>query len=84
MYSNKTIHHQELPHFNQQPEADGEMTKFTTPITEFNSLVWNKKKETVSKETGKPLSLKDPIDIPVPDQLTPFRKDLEEMHNLQK
>lgn len=83
MYSDKTIHHQDLPHFNQL-DVDGEMTRFTTPITEFNSLVWNKKKETVSKETGKPLSLKDPIDIPVPDQLAPFRKDLEEMHNLQK
>ena len=79
MYSDKSIHHQLLPC------AQGENTesaKLTKSITDFNSLVWNKKKETISKETGKPLSLKEPIDIAVPDELEPFAADLVAMHNL--
>jgi valyl-tRNA synthetase len=63
-------------------KEDAEMTKYTKQITDFNSMVWNKKKETISKETGKPLSLKDPIDIPVPDELAQFGRDLKEMHKL--
>ncbi len=83
IYSDKSIHHQDMPYYNGQlPETD--MTKFTKAITDFNSLVWNKKKETISPETGKPLSLKDPISIAVPEDLAIFGKDLEEMHNLQK
>jgi valyl-tRNA synthetase len=58
------------------------MTKYTKAIIEFNSMIWNKKKETISKETGKPLSLKDPIDIPVPSELEQFGQDLRSMHNL--
>jgi valyl-tRNA synthetase len=58
------------------------MLHYTKQITEFNSMVWNKKKETTSKETGKPLSLKDPIEIAIPAVLVPFAKDLESMHNL--
>ena len=45
-------------------------------------MVWNKKKETLSKETGKPLSLKDPIYILVPQELKQFGQDLKAMHNL--
>jgi valyl-tRNA synthetase len=56
------------------------MSKFTKQITDFNSLVWNKKKETT--KDGKPLSLKDPIDIVVPTELGPFKDDLKAMHNL--
>jgi valyl-tRNA synthetase len=56
------------------------MVKFTKQIMEFNSQVWNKKKETV--KDGKPLSLKDPIDIAVPAELAPFKDDLKAMHNL--
>jgi hypothetical protein len=43
-------------------------------------MVWNKKKETI--KDGKPLSLKDPISIPVPAELSQFAKDLKDMHNL--
>ena len=72
--------------FRQEEEdnekEDAEMTKYTKQITDFNSMVWNKKKETISKETGKPLSLKDSIDIPVPDELAQFGRDLKEMHKL--
>jgi valyl-tRNA synthetase len=60
------------------------MTGYTRTIMDFNSMVWNKKKETISKETGKPLSLKDFIDIAVPAELDLFKKDLQMMHNLKK
>jgi valyl-tRNA synthetase len=69
IYSEKSIHLQG-------------MLKYTKLITDFNSLIWNKKKETISKETGKPLSLKDSIAIPVPAELEPFKQDMKEMHNL--
>ena len=61
-----------------------EMTRYTRPIIDFNSMVWNKKKQTISKETGKPLSLKDFVDIDVPDDLELFKNDLQIMHNLKK
>jgi valyl-tRNA synthetase len=91
MYSSETattIHRQAM--FRQEEKfitlppglEDTEMTKYTKQITDFNSVVWNKKKETISKETGKPLSLKDPIDISVPTELAQFEQDLKEMHNL--
>ena len=80
MYSDKSIHHQLLP------SALGENgdPKLTKAITDFNSLVWNKKKETISKETGKPMSLKEPIDIAVPAELVSFAADLVAMHNLMQ
>jgi valyl-tRNA synthetase len=78
MYSDKSIHHQQLP----EVKEDTGSAKYTKAISDFNSLVWNKKKETISKETGKPLSLKDPIEIAVPDELAPFASDLTAMHNL--
>jgi valyl-tRNA synthetase len=88
MYSIETTIHrqsmfrQEKDNEKEEEEDDVEMAKYTKQITDFNSRVWNKKKETISKETGKPLSLKDPIDIPVPDELAQFGQDLKEMHNL--
>jgi valyl-tRNA synthetase len=87
MYSSETtIHIQAMFKKEEEQleeiEEDAEMTKYTKAIIDFNSMVWNKKKETISKETGKPLSLKDPIDIPVPPELEPFGQDLKAMHNL--
>jgi valyl-tRNA synthetase len=79
IYSDKSIH---MEGMYRGEKADPEILKHTKMITDFNSLVWNKKKETISKETGKPLSLKDPISIPVPAELEPFKQDLKEMHNL--
>ncbi len=38
-----------------------EMTRLTQKIIQFNSEIWNRKKETISAITNKPLSLKDPI-----------------------
>jgi valyl-tRNA synthetase len=83
MYSNKSsIHHEQLPSVSVEEEQNLEFAKYTKAITEFNSQVWNSKKETVSKETGKPMSLKDPIEIAVPEDLMPFARDLISMHNL--
>ncbi|HEX2013590.1 MAG TPA: class I tRNA ligase family protein, partial [Nitrososphaera sp.] len=77
IYSDRSIHLQKM-YRNQ--DAESEMAKYTRQITEFNSYVWNKKKETI--KDGKPLSLKDPIDIPVPAELDLFKDDLKSMHNL--
>ena len=85
MYSNETtIHRQAMFKIEEgeKGEEENEMTKYTKHIIDFNSMVWNKKKETISKETGKPLSLKDPIYIAVPPELEQFREDLKTMHNL--
>jgi valyl-tRNA synthetase len=86
MYSNEfTFHSQALlraEHTKESEKEDGEIKKYTKAIIDFNSMVWNKKKETISKETGKPLSLKDPIDISIPPELEQFEQDLRSMHNL--
>ncbi len=86
MYSNETTIHRQamfrIEEEGEKGEEDNEMTKYTKYIIDFNSMVWNKKKETISKETGKPLSLKDPIAIPVPRELEQFGQDLKAMHNL--
>jgi valyl-tRNA synthetase len=80
IYSAKSIHVQHLPDFSQGDYH--ELSKYTELITDFNSKVWNKKKETISEKTGKPLSLKDPVEISIPTELNLFKKDLELMHNL--
>jgi len=83
MYSSETtIHRQSMFRQEKEEREDTEMAKYTKKITDFNSMVWNKKKETISNVTGKPLSLKDPIDIHVPVELAQFEQDLKEMHNL--
>jgi valyl-tRNA synthetase len=77
IYSDKSIHLQPML---REELAEPEMTKYTKQIIDFNSTVWNKKKETL--KDGKPLSLKDPIEIAVPTELAQFGNDLKEMHNL--
>ena len=77
IYSDKSIHLQTM--YRNEP-ADAKMAEYTKKITDFNSHVWNRKKETV--KDGKPLSLKDPINVPVPEELALFREDLAAMHNL--
>src|SRR5690606_10558342 len=54
----------------------------TQSIIKFNSDIWNKKKETISEITNKPLSLKDPIQTEIPTELELFRDDLIVMHNI--
>jgi valyl-tRNA synthetase len=80
VYSLKSIHSERLP---ESPQEDfREMAKHTGPITDFNSEVWNKKKETILEKTRKPLSLKDRIRISIPAGLEPFKDDLQMMHNI--
>ena len=52
------------------------MTNMTQVIVEFNSKVWNEKKQNN-------LSLKDSIKIDIPENLNQFKKDLIAMHNLE-
>jgi valyl-tRNA synthetase len=80
IYSVESIHLQRLP----QSLGYYELTKYTKSIMDFNSTVWNKKKETISEETGKPLSLKDSIvGVTIPHDLDVFKEDLKIMHNLK-
>ena len=72
LYSQKTIHHEKFV----EPEGHEDWTKYTKEITEFNSEVWNKKK-------SMKLSLKDTIEITIPQSLESFAKDLKTMHNIK-
>jgi valyl-tRNA synthetase len=81
IYSTTSIHTEHLPEL-LPGEDNRELCKYTGPITEFNSEVWNKKKETILEKTGKALSLRDPIHISVPNELELFKTDLQLMHNL--
>jgi len=60
------------------PEARWEtgITKLTGKLTEFNSVVWNRKKE-------KGIALRESIKIKIPEELNPFEKDLVAMHKIQ-
>ena len=72
LYSKTSIHKES----QVEPESLEDFSKFTKEIVEFNSKVWNEKK-------NKSLSLKDSIEIAVPQSLEPFKKDLQAMHNLK-
>ncbi|MFQ5970098.1 MAG: valine--tRNA ligase [Nitrososphaerales archaeon] len=72
LYSDKSIHTQKFP----ESSWSTEMTSYTKQITDFNSLVWNKKKE-------QGISLKESIKITIPSELEQFKKDLVSMHNIQ-
>jgi valyl-tRNA synthetase len=72
LYSDNSIHKESLP--NKEDVED--MTNKTQLIVEFNSKVWNEKKQNN-------LSLKDSIKIDIPENLDQFKKDLIAMHNLE-
>lgn len=72
LYSDKTIHKERFAEKGNYED----WTEFTKEIVEFNSNVWNKK-----KEVG--LSLKDSVDFDIPSRLSQFAKDLKAMHNLK-
>ncbi|MEM5869628.1 MAG: valine--tRNA ligase [Candidatus Aenigmatarchaeota archaeon] len=71
LYNKESIHLQNFP----KPEWKSELEKLTEKIVEFNSKVWNLKKE-------KGLSLKDNIEVEIPEELKVFEKDLKAMHNI--
>ena len=79
LYSSESIHKQRFP---KTDDFFKEFEKYTEKIIEFNSLVWNKKKNSINPTTGKPLSLKDSTSISVPSELTEFEHDLKTMHNI--
>jgi valyl-tRNA synthetase len=79
LYSSESIHKQIFPKTN---DLFKEFEKYTEKIIEFNSHVWNKKKNSINPNTGKPLSLKDSTPITVPTELIAFERDLKTMHNL--
>ncbi|MEM3084941.1 MAG: valine--tRNA ligase [Nitrososphaerales archaeon] len=72
LYSNESIHKQKFP----EAAWSTELSTYTKQIMDFNSLIWNSKKE-------KGISLKDPIKVNIPHALDLFRKDLVSMHNIQ-
>ena len=65
-------------HFQAWPKCgkpDANVLKHTAAILEFNSMVWN-----VKKENG--MSLRDPVDVKIPKELKDFEMDLTLMHNI--
>ncbi|MCA9819303.1 MAG: valine--tRNA ligase [Nitrosarchaeum sp.] len=74
----KSLYSEESIHLERQaePESVEDNTSHTKEIMEFNSNVWNEKK-------NKGLSLKDSISIPIPENLAIFAKDFASMHNLE-
>jgi len=71
LYSDKSIHTEQ----QTKAESNEDLTQHTQTICEFNSKVWNEKKE-------KGLHLPDSIKIDIPKELEIFKKDLVAMHHL--
>ena len=74
----RTLYSPESIHKEKQANAEDlkENAEMTDAIVEFNSKVWNEKK-------NQNLSLKDSFAFPIPENLEPFKKDLKSMHNLE-
>lgn len=72
IYSEKSIHTEVFP---DAKVWDRDYLKYEKQLVEFDSKVWNEKKT-------RGLSLKDPISLEIPLELSAFEKDLRAMHNL--
>jgi len=74
----QTLYSEGSIHLERQARAEEseDVTRLTEEVIRFNSKVWNDKK-------SKGLSLRDSIEIEVPESLAEFRKDLRSMHNLE-
>jgi valyl-tRNA synthetase len=57
-------------------QSEDKLCDLTESLIEFNSLVWKTKHD-------KKISLKDPISMEIPDELSLFKEDLIEMHHLE-
>jgi valyl-tRNA synthetase len=68
----ESIHGQAFPAADR---PDKKLLELTKPVKDFNSVVWNMK-----KENG--LSLRDPVNMSVPKELKQFERDLKLMHSL--
>lgn len=73
IYSKKSVHLEKFP----KVKTKSDLVKVTSRLIDFNSVVWNEKKE-------KGISLKDGIEIKIPKDLKKFEKDLRAMHNIKK
>jgi len=71
LYSTSSIHLERFP----KPVWSTKPSELTPKLVEFNSMVWEEKKR-------RGLSLKDRIELEVPEELKPFERDLVAMHNL--
>jgi valyl-tRNA synthetase len=71
LYAKKSIHGEAFP----KPSWSKSYTRYTKPMTEFNSEIWKKK-----KEGG--LSLSSPIEAEIPASLKLFAEDLRAMHKI--
>ncbi|MEM5811621.1 MAG: valine--tRNA ligase [Candidatus Aenigmatarchaeota archaeon] len=56
---------------------DKSLSELTNDLLNFNSYVWKLKKE-------KNISLKDAIDVKIPEKLKIFEQDLKRMHNIME
>nr|AIF19114.1 valyl-tRNA synthetase (VARS, valS) [uncultured marine thaumarchaeote KM3_85_E11] len=72
LYSDKSIHTEQ----QVKEESNEDLTQHTQAISDFNSKVWNEKKE-------KGLHLPDSIKVEIPKELEIFKKDLVAMHHLE-
>jgi valyl-tRNA synthetase len=70
IYNNSSIHTGKFPSSLQ----DYGLSRLTQRIVDFNSHIWNAKRE-------KGLSLRDKIAIEIPQELNILEKDLKAMHN---
>lgn len=71
LYSRHSIHLQPYP----KPEWKSPLVQLTPKLIEFNSMVWNGKKQLS-------LSLKDTVKVRIPPSLKQFEKDLVLMHSI--
>jgi valyl-tRNA synthetase len=70
----KNVHEEPYPSPSEIALSQ-DYSPLTEKLVEFNHYVWNMK-----KTSGK--SLKDPINLKIPEELTAFKKDLIAMHNI--
>jgi valyl-tRNA synthetase len=74
LYKGEAIHYLSIP---KAKEYNNQILLLGDKIMEFDSMIWNNKKE-------KGVSLREPITINIPAELKPFEKDLIMMHNINK
>ncbi len=73
LYSDNSIHLQKIP---KESRENDEILKLGEELMNFNSKVWNMKKENK-------ISLKDKIKVEIPENLKAYEKDLLKMHNIE-
>ncbi len=72
LYKGESVHYQMMPEPNKY---DDRLLILGNEIMEFNSNIWNAKKD-------KKASLKEEIKVEIPEKLNSVEKDLRSMHNI--